>query len=203
MTKAGHPAPPDVVHDTVTLPSTERIDRRAFLLTGLVVAAGSLALAARGVGYGATLVTAMVGSAALLVPVAGTSAAGDSATGRSWWVAVAGIGVLAFAAVRATGPPITTAAGGWTVGAATIAAIAEEAFFRRLAYGWLEGWGGPLVAVCGAALLFGAVHVPFYGTSAFPIDLGAGLLFGWQRWATKGWAAPAATHVAANLLQLW
>jgi membrane protease YdiL (CAAX protease family) len=203
MTKPGHPAPPDVVHATVTLPSTERIDRQAFLLSGLVVAAGSLALAARGVGYGATLVTATVGAAALLVPVAGAAAAGASGTGRSWWVAVAGIGVLAFAAVRATALPINTAAGGWTAGAATVAAITEEAFFRKLAYGWLERWGGPLVAVCGAALLFGAVHVPLYGTSAFPIDVGAGVLFGWQRWATKGWAASAATHVAANLLQLW
>ena len=203
MTKAGYLAPPDVVDATVTLPSTERIDRQGFLLTGLVVVAGSLALAARGVGYGATLVTAMVGAAAMLVPVAGAAPAGASGTGRSWWVAVVGIGTLAFAAVRATALPINTAAGGWTVGAAAIAAVAEEAFFRKLAYGWLERWGGPLVAVCGAALLFGAVHVPFYGWSAFPIDLGAGVLLGWQRWATKGWAAPAATHVAANLLQLW
>jgi hypothetical protein len=34
----------------------------------------------------------------------------------------------------------------------------------------------------------------------FWVDLGAGLLFGWQRWASGGWAAPAITHGAANLM---
>jgi hypothetical protein len=42
-----------------------------------------------------------------------------------------------------------------------------------------------------------------YGTSTLPINLAAGVLFGWQRWATGGWTAPAATHVFANLVQSW
>jgi hypothetical protein len=33
-----------------------------------------------------------------------------------------------------------------------------------------------------------------------PLDLAAGLIFGWQRRATGSWTAPAATHVIANLL---
>jgi hypothetical protein len=32
-----------------------------------------------------------------------------------------------------------------------------------------------------------------------PIDFAAGLVLGWQRWATGTWTAPAATHVFANL----
>ena len=32
------------------------------------------------------------------------------------------------------------------------------------------------------------------------VDLGAGLLLSWQRWASGGWGAPAATHVVANLV---
>jgi len=34
----------------------------------------------------------------------------------------------------------------------------------------------------------------------FPVDLGAGLLLSWQRWAGGSWGVPAATHAAANLL---
>jgi membrane protease YdiL (CAAX protease family) len=49
---------------------------------------------------------------------------------------------------------------------------------------------------------FALVHLPGYGVSAFPINLAAGLLLGWQRWASGGWSAPALTHIAANLLQL-
>jgi membrane protease YdiL (CAAX protease family) len=81
----------------------------------------------------------------------------------------------------------------------TLAAIAEEAFFRRLLYGMLSRRGAA-VAVFGSAALFAVVHVTVYGWWVLPIDLAAGLLFSWQRWATGSWAAPAVTHVMANLL---
>ena len=80
-----------------------------------------------------------------------------------------------------------------------LAAVAEEALFRRLAYARLERFGA-VVAVAGSALLFGLVHVPAYGLAALPVDVGAGLLFGWQRWASGTWTVPATTHAAANLL---
>jgi hypothetical protein len=79
------------------------------------------------------------------------------------------------------------------------AAVAEEAFFRRFAYGWLERIG-TLVAWGGSALAFALMHVPFYGTGSFWVNLGAGFMLSWQRWASGGWAAPAATHVVANQL---
>ncbi len=81
----------------------------------------------------------------------------------------------------------------------TLAAVAEEAFFRRLAYSALAP-GGAALQVVGSASLFALVHVTVYGWWVLPIDLAAGLLLSWQRWATGGWAVPAATHVVANLL---
>jgi membrane protease YdiL (CAAX protease family) len=80
------------------------------------------------------------------------------------------------------------------------AAVAEEALFRQALYRWLAARGGAVLAVAGGAVLFALVHVPFYGMAAFPVDLGAGLLFGWQRWSSGRWTVPAATHAAANLL---
>jgi membrane protease YdiL (CAAX protease family) len=50
------------------------------------------------------------------------------------------------------------------------------------------------------AVLFAAVHLPLYGAGALPLNLAAGVLLGWQRWATGSWTAPAATHAIANLL---
>jgi membrane protease YdiL (CAAX protease family) len=90
----------------------------------------------------------------------------------------------------------------WSAGAlplSLLAAVAEEALFRRLAFARLERFG-VVVAVVGSALLFGLVHVPAYGLAALPVDVGAGLLFGWQRWASGTWTIPAATHAFANAL---
>ena len=81
----------------------------------------------------------------------------------------------------------------------TVAAVAEELFFRKMVFGGLLRFGA-LVAVAGSAILFALVHVPIYGAAAFPVDLGAGLLFSWQRWASGGWGASATTHVFANLM---
>lgn len=118
---------------------------------------------------------------------------------------------LAPAAVLALGLGAVTAAtlaGGtavpvaWSAAAlplSLLAAVAEEALFRRAAYGGLERFGSP-TAIAVTALLFALVHLPAYGTAAFPVDVGAGLLLGWQRWASGTWAVPAATHAAANLV---
>ena len=79
------------------------------------------------------------------------------------------------------------------------AAISEELFFRRLLFGTLVRWGVG-VAIVGSAVLFAAVHIPLYGPAVFWVDLAAGLLFGWQRWASGNWHASAATHALANLV---
>ena len=114
------------------------------------------------------------------------------------WAAV--VGLLALAAARTTvGPTMPAPMGTWAVPLGAAAAIAEELFFRRLLYRRLLAFGaGAAIAV--TAVAFAAIHVPLYGPAAFWVDLGAGLLFGWQRWASGSWLAPAATHAAANVL---
>jgi membrane protease YdiL (CAAX protease family) len=79
------------------------------------------------------------------------------------------------------------------------AALSEEVFFRRLVYGVLArhpAW----IAIVGSAVLFALVHVPIYGPAAFGVDLCAGLLLAWQRWASGSWVPAGVTHVAGNLL---
>ena len=134
-----------------------------------------------------------IGAASLLPPVAldraslfpaAVGAIGIGAIGLAWWTA---------------GPTAPLVMGTAGVVLSLVAAVAEEALFRRLAYGHLQRLGVP-AAIGGAALLFALVHIPSYGLAAFPLDLGAGLLFGWQRWAAGTWTVPAATHAAANLL---
>ncbi len=119
------------------------------------------------------------------------------------WAAVTAIGIAAFAAARLLVPAHPAGVSPSTVGILVllIASVAEEAFFRRWMYGWLAVAGvGP--ALIGSSAAFAAVHLPIYGLRALPVDFAAGLLFGWQRLATGAWTASAATHVAANLLQL-
>jgi membrane protease YdiL (CAAX protease family) len=143
------------------------------------LAAGYLLLAAAAVGFREPVrATAPLGAApALAVGVA----------------AVAAARVLALPAP----PPARTAT---AVGLGLLAAVAEEALFRRLLYGRLEERLGPAAAVLGSAVLFALVHLPAYGTAALPVDLGAGLLLSWQRHACGRWEVPAATHAVANLL---
>lgn len=109
-----------------------------------------------------------------------------------------GIGALLVARVAGGGRaalPFT----GYAVATNTLAAVAEELFFRRLAYGVLLRWGTG-VAVAGSAAAFALVHVTTYGVAVLPLDLAAGVLLSWQRAATGTWRVPAVTHVLANLL---
>jgi membrane protease YdiL (CAAX protease family) len=110
------------------------------------------------------------------------------------------VGVAAFALGRAIGgghPPAPFALR--LVALNGLAAIAEEALFRRLLFGALERHGA-VVAVAGSTVLFAVVHVTVYGWWVLPIDIGAGLVLSWQRWATGNWTVPAVTHVLANVL---
>jgi membrane protease YdiL (CAAX protease family) len=114
------------------------------------------------------------------------------------------LGLTAFAAAASMGLPAPAI--GTVVPAAlllnTAAAISEEAFFRRFLFGWLERWG-PVLASVLTALAFAAIHLPSYGVAAFSMNLGAGLVLSWQRWATGSWVVPAITHCVANLLAVY
>lgn len=82
-----------------------------------------------------------------------------------------------------------------------LAAVAEEAFFRRLLYGLLEHRGTAL-AIWGSAAAFALVHVTVWGWWVVPLDFVAGLLLGWQRAASGTWVVPAITHAVANVWAL-
>ena len=113
---------------------------------------------------------------------------------------VLALGIVAVAvAATAVGPAIPVPWAAAALPISFLAAVAEEALFRRTLYAALVPRGA-LVAVAGSAVVFAAVHVPLYGWAALPVDLGAGLLFGWQRHASGTWTVPAATHAFANLL---
>jgi membrane protease YdiL (CAAX protease family) len=124
------------------------------------------------------------------VPTAGATAVGAVV-----------LGIAAFAAGRLLGATtalaLPTALTPLLLNA--LAAVAEEAFFRRFLYGLLAS-RGTAVAVAGSAVCFAAVHVTVWGVGVLPLDLAAGLLLSWQRAATGRWSVPAFTHVAANLL---
>jgi hypothetical protein len=143
-----------------------------------------------------TLATGVLGA---VTPLPRTPAAAGAAARLSWLPATA-IGIAAFAAARALQHPLVPRMGPLLVAAAAVVGVAEELLFRRLLYGALAVYGAAS-AVWGAAAVFAAVHVPAYGIAAFPIDLAAGLLFGWQRWASGTWTSAAVTHAAANVLQ--
>ncbi|HEX3392899.1 MAG TPA: CPBP family intramembrane glutamic endopeptidase [Acidimicrobiales bacterium] len=131
----------------------------------------------------------------LIWPVA-SSPLTDRSTTR--WVVAGGVAAFAVGRLmgggRAPGPLAFR-----VIALNTLAAVAEEAFFRRFLYGVFLP-GGPLVAVAASSAMFAVVHVPVYGVWALPLDLAAGLLLAWQRWATGSWLPPAVTHVVANLL---
>jgi membrane protease YdiL (CAAX protease family) len=164
----------------------------------LSMIAASLALAVRPAApAGSLAVVAAVGLLGLFAPVP-PSATGGAARPR--WFAATALGIAATVTARAMqhpAPPLPA----WFAIFAIIVAVAEEVFFRRLLYGWLVTCG-PVVAIGGAAAVFAAIHVPAYGPSALPVDFAAGLVFGWQRWATGTWSSPAVTHATANLLQM-
>jgi membrane protease YdiL (CAAX protease family) len=122
---------------------------------------------------------------------------GSAPLGRAVAFAV-GLGAVGLAAIVAGRPPAVPFSN-LAIPLSLVGAIAEEALFRRAAYGWLRQWG-TLVAIVGSAVLFSAIHLPFYGSAALPVDFGAGLLLSWQRWASGTWTVPAATHAAANLV---
>jgi len=184
---------------TVRAEQAQPLDRSLDAPVAAAIAcAGCLALASRpAIMWPAFAITLAVGMAGALAP-AGTD---DEQRHALMWTVVTMLGIGAFAVIRlsAAVPPLP-----WSSHAAITvvgAAIAEELFFRRFLYAALLRRGAA-VAVVVSALVFALVHIPSYGTRVFPIDLAAGLVLSWQRWASGSWTAPAASHIAANLMTI-
>jgi hypothetical protein len=181
---------------------------RSTLRAGLVATAGCAALASRpalvSVASHPTLALASLYAALLVVGtrirVAGRS---GTATGTARTNALAyALGLLAFVLGRLIGgghpaSRLTLLA----IVLNTLAAVAEEAWFRRLCFGIAEPAGATYAVVTSAAL-FALVHLAIYGPGVLPLDFAVGLLLGWQRVTTGSWTVPAWTHAIANLLVL-
>jgi len=186
---------------------------RAGLITVTLLAAGCGALAARTALAAAssrqtTVLVALfgallIGGAMLPLPAdADVAPVAREPRRARLSLVVTLVGIAAFAVGRALiGGHAPMAFTAYAVATSTLAAVAEELWFRRLCFGLLLP-AGPLFAICGSTLLFAVVHVVTYGWWVLPLDLAAGALLGWQRSVTGSWAAPAVTHVIANLLVL-
>lgn len=176
---------------------------RRFLPAGVAIA-GVVVLALRPLlvveqhpKAGVVVVLAIVFAAGVLSPIPGGLGTRFPPLATS---SVLAIGVAAFAVGRIVSAGRAPAPLSLDVVALTsAAAIAEEAFFRRLVFGILQVEGAT-VALAGSALLFAVVHASEYGWWVVPLDLAAGLILGWQRLASGRWWVPALTHVIANVL---
>lgn len=176
-------------------------DRDAVWAGTVVVAAGSIVLAFRpfAMVFGGTRVM-LLGASYLVIGVASIAVPIEADRHRMSPVATLAFGVAALVGTALIiGPSVPTPWGSATLPLSLLAAVAEEALFRRVAFARLERFGA-VVAIVGSALLFGLIHVPTYGPAALPVDIGGGLLFGWQRWASGTWTVSAATHAFANAL---
>jgi membrane protease YdiL (CAAX protease family) len=176
-------------------------DARRASLTAVPIVAGIVTLWLRVVVVGAggativfAAILALLAGVSLLTPNGAISRARLSPS----LVLAPGVVVVVVAASE-TGAGFPLPHGALVLALGVGAAVSEELFFRRLVYGALEPWH-PAAAIIGSALLFALVHVPLYGPAVFWVDLGAGLVFSWQRWASGDWTAPAATHAVANVL---
>lgn len=82
----------------------------------------------------------------------------------------------------------------------TVVATAEEVFLRGALYDAVDHWRGPATAVAVGAVCFALLHVPMYGWHVVPLDLAVGIVLGGLRYQSGTPAAPAITHVGADLV---
>jgi len=86
-----------------------------------------------------------------------------------------------------------------------VVALSEEFFFRGLLQQWLTQWtGSPRIALAGAAIAFGSVHLSFRGFPNWKLALAAavaGCFYGRAYSQAKGIRASMLTH--ALVVTLW
>ena len=175
----------------------------AALLAGF---AGAVAVrvAVAGPAGGASIRAGLV-FAALIAVLAAAGRAGVALTPRAVAIGLGGAAALVIPVLLTHG--IGTARPGgnyaaWAVATAVVA-TAEEAVLRGALYDAVRRARGVDAAVVVGALAFAALHVPFYGWRAVPLDLAVGLVLGALRVVSGTWTAPAVAHVGADLVGWW
>jgi membrane protease YdiL (CAAX protease family) len=101
--------------------------------------------------------------------------------------------------LTATPPRSADGFAGWAA-VVVVVATAEEVFLRGALFDAVEQVAGALPAVLVGAACFAVLHVPLYGWHVLPLDLAVGVVLGGLRQATGTPAAPAVTHVGADLV---
>jgi membrane protease YdiL (CAAX protease family) len=84
--------------------------------------------------------------------------------------------------------------------AVTVVATAEEVFLRGTLYDAVQARLGEVSAIVVGAVCFALLHVPLYGWYVLPLDLAVGVVLGGLRQQSGTPAAPAVTHVGADLV---
>jgi len=170
----------------------------AVLVGGLVFLVGRVAVG--GLPFAVPLLAVAYLAVLTAVLAVGGQRVDQANRGPLGWGVPLALGLVAVVGAGVVGGPVADRrVGGVAVGLALLAAVAEEALFRRVLYERLLRFG-VVAAVGGSAVVFALVHLPAYGMAAMPVDLGAALLLGWQRYASGRWTVPAVTHAVANLL---
>jgi membrane protease YdiL (CAAX protease family) len=173
----------------------------------LLVAAFAVALALRVVLGGDDVARSVPAGLAFAVSLLAVSVAARTnvpVSRRAVLIGLAGVAlVCAPVALESllTLRPLHGTAGfaGWAA-AVTVVATAEEVFLRGTLYDAVAGVSGDLAAIVVGAVLFALLHVPLYGWHVVPLDLAVGLVLGGIRQSTGTSAAPAVTHVGADLI---
>ena len=93
---------------------------------------GCVALLMRSLSLRALVPTVAIGIAGMLIPTARAAS-----VPRAGWLAVSALAIGAFSIVRHTADALPNGMRWQAIAATTIAALAEEAFFRRALFGWL------------------------------------------------------------------
>jgi membrane protease YdiL (CAAX protease family) len=188
-----------------TTPSRSRTRRSPVAPAGWVVVAGGLLFLLARPALGASPAAVPVLGAGYLVllilalAVRANSGDPQNRAPLGWRLPLL-LGLVGVAGASVVGGPVADRrVGAVAAGLALVAAVAEEALFRRVLYDRLLRFG-VVAAVIGSAGVFALVHLPAYGVAAMPVDLGAALLLSWQRYASGRWTVPAVTHAVANLL---
>lgn len=173
--------------------------RSGLLLVGFGLAVAARLLAggtgpARSPGAGllfAGLLLAMAAAARTAVPV----------SWRAVGVGLAGAALLSVpvALLRGSAPVHGVSGfGSWAVVVAVVA-TAEEVFLRGALYDAVLAARSERAALAVGAVAFALLHVPLYGWHVVPLDLAVGVLLGELRRTSGTPAAPAVTHVGADL----
>lgn len=121
-------------------------------------------------------------------------------SGRAVSVGLLGAGILCLPVLLTWTPRLVPTDGlvTWAF-VVTAVAVAEEVFLRGTLYDAVHEAAGDNAAIVVGAVAFALLHVPLYGWHVVPLDLAVGVLLGEQRRVTGTSAAPAVTHVGADL----